>query len=302
MTDKTTHITEWLDETRAQGAKRVELHYRTDGSLVRTWTLAANANDNTPGPTSTEIAAQIVKRAEREGATQAAVRVTFTILAFVDGSDAYADRTQLIVDGANAKGQGAGGAGDAEESTPSAIIGTLVKMVGEQHRMLLSGQESRHVHAEQMIDRLSRENDGYRNERIKVWELVEAASSAQLEREQKQQQLRLASRRDDFLFEKLSMIAPIALNRLMGGGPGKGSPFFGEEMVRQFLSSLTPGQVDGMLKNQPLALSPDQLGLIAELTLAYEQRERQRRPLNADGTPVAADANGVDASSKGPVS
>jgi hypothetical protein len=71
------------------------------------------------------------------------------------------------------------------------------------------------------------------------------------------------------------------------------------------LGSLSGEQTDAMLKNQPLALNEAQLALIAELHLAYAQKEKQRerRHINVHATKVddAGDGDNV-ASSKEPPS
>ena len=284
-------IQEWLTEARAQGARRVELRVKLDGSMVRAWPLVGNENAGTPG--DEEIAAQIVKRAEREGLAQPSQRVTFTVMAFLEG-EAYCDRTMLVVDGANAKGRGLE---EEAEPTTIGILMQLSRMVGEQHRLLLSSQESRHVHAERMIERLESQNATLQAERLKVWETAERLSNMQLEREAARRSLELEGKRDEFLFQKLDAMIPVLLNRLLGGGPGKGTPFFGEEMVRVLLGSLSGEQVDAMLQNQPLSLSQEQMAIIAELTMAYKQREEQRKKRSLNG--VAPTATSGETNGKG---
>jgi len=298
MTTKADDVTSWVEEVRAQKAVRLELHSKLDAQLIRPWRLADN-----DGKDSVTIAAEILRRAEREGVAVPVIRATFVLYAYENEGAAYLDRMMLVVDGGNAKGKN----GDVEEyeASSAGLMTQLMRTNLDQTRLILSSQESRHMHAEQMIDRLSKDNERLQSERIKVWTLLEQVQTMHLEREQLRQAMALEEKRDQFVFEKLSMMLPVALNRFMGGGPGKGTPFFGEEMMRQLLGSLSAEQTDAMLKNQPLALNEAQLALIAELHLAYAQKEKQRerRHINVHATKVeevSEETNGT--SSKEPPS
>ena len=293
MVTKLESVQEWIEDVRGQKAKRLELHSKLDAGLIRTWRLGDNDGEDTA-----TIAGQIYRRAEREGQGVPVVRATFILFAFLDEGAVHCDRTTIIVDGSNAKGKSGEGV-EEYDSSQTGLLTQLMRTNLDQTRLILNSQESRHVHAEQLIDRLQKDNVQLQSERIKVWSLLEQVQTMHLEREQLRNAMRLEEKRDEFIFEKLSMMLPVALNRVMGGGPGKGTPFFGEEMTRQLLGSLTPEQTDAMLKNQPLQLSESQLALIAELTLAYAEKEKQRerRKINVHATKVedgASTTNGKE--------
>lgn len=68
------------------------------------------------------------------------------------------------------------------------------------------------------------------------------------------------------------------LNRLTGGGKGKGAPMMGQTMVMKLLASLKPEQVDALTTG--LALEPEQIALFGELYMAYgdlAKREQARK-------------------------
>lgn len=285
-------VKEWLDDVARSKVTRIELHSKIDSKIITTLQLGTGAND---GEDLGSVAERLFKRAVREGAAIPVVRATFFLFAYKGEGPNYVDSTSIVVDGANAKGK----SGEHVEEYESSVTGLLTQLMRtnlDQTRLILSSQESRHVHAEQLIDRLQKDNERYQSERIEVWKLLETVQTMHLEREQIRNAMVLEGKRDDFIFDKMNMLVPVVLNRLMGGGPGKGTPYFGEEMLRVLLGSFTPQQTDAMLKNQPLQLSEAQLGLIAELTLAYAEKEkqRQRRHINVEANKVAdADANGV---------
>lgn len=285
-------IKEWLDDVARSKVTRIELHSKIDSKIVTTLQLGTGAND---GEDLGSVAERLFNRAVREGAAIPVVRATFFLFAYKGDGPNYCDSTSIVVDGANAKGKSA----EHVEEYDSSVTGLLTQLMRtnlDQTRLILNSQESRHVHAEQLIDRQAKEITRLTSERIEVWKLLEQVQTMHLEREQIRQAMVLEGKRDEFIFEKLNAIVPVALNRLMGGGPGKGTPYFGEEMLRSLLGSFTPEQTDAMLKNQPLCLSEAQLAVIAELTLAYAEKEKQkqRRHINVEAKKVEeSEANGI---------
>jgi hypothetical protein len=91
------------------------------------------------------------------------------------------------------------------------------------------------------------------------------------------------------------MLFPIAMNRLLGGGPGKGTPFFGEEMVRQIMGNIKPDEVDAFMRTTNMR--PELQALFTELYLAYWQKEQARK---AAEEKAAAEANGAAPSGSAP--
>jgi hypothetical protein len=83
------------------------------------------------------------------------------------------------------------------------------------------------------------------------------------------------------------MLFPVAMNRLLGGGPGKGTPFLGEEMVRQIMGNISPDEIDAFMRSA--SMRPELQALFSELYLAYWNKEQARKKADADK--AASDAN-----------
>jgi hypothetical protein len=96
-----------------------------------------------------------------------------------------------------------------------------------------------------------------------------------MERERARVEMKLADDRQKYVAEKIDMLFPIAMNRLLGGGPGKGTPFFGEEMVRQIMGHIKPDEVDAFMRSANMR--PELQALFAELYLAYWNKEQARK-------------------------
>ena len=74
----------------------------------------------------------------------------------------------------------------------------------------------------------------------------------------------------DFIRQKLDLIAPVILSKLLSTGVGKGQgTVMGEELLRQFLKSLRPEQVRAIVAS----LGPDQVVTMVELYERYNDRE-----------------------------
>ena len=61
--------------------------------------------------------------------------------------------------------------------------------------------------------------------------LAEELAKDDLEREMTRRRMALDEKRTAFLGEKLNDLIPIAMNRLTGGGHGKGMPVAGEQVI-----------------------------------------------------------------------
>jgi hypothetical protein len=97
-------------------------------------------------------------------------------------------------------------------------------------------------------------------------ELYERLTSMQHERELDVKRLEQADKRQEFLREKLDMLAPVLMSKIV---PGANKGALGEELIRQLLKSLTPEQMQTIVG----ALSPEQAAVINEVYVAYGERE-----------------------------
>ena len=101
----------------------------------------------------------------------------------------------------------------------------------------------------------------------KVAELYERLTSMQHERDLEVMRIQQADKRQDFLKDKLDMLAPVLVSKVLPGAAKGGA--LGEELIRQFLKSLSPKQMEAIVGS----LSPEQAAVINEVYVAYGERE-----------------------------
>jgi hypothetical protein len=98
--------------------------------------------------------------------------------------------------------------------------------------------------------------------------------------------LAITKQRDVFIQDRLECLLPVVLNRVLGGGPGKGTPFLGEEMVRQLVGRLSAEEVESIAQ----AIRPELQALFVELYLAYWSNERQQEGVASKPAPESGRA------------
>jgi hypothetical protein len=151
----------------------------------------------------------------------------------------------------------------------------LMKEHGELHRLLIMSQEGRAEADARSIDRLLEQLNQHEMKRAAMLEMYEKLQSMQMDRERERVEMKLAEDRQQFIGKKIEMALPIVMNRLLGGGPGKGTPFFGEEIVRQIMDNIKPHEIDGFMRST--SLRPELQALFTELCLAYANKEEEER-------------------------
>jgi hypothetical protein len=105
---------------------------------------------------------------------------------------------------------------------------------------------------------------------MQVIELFERLISLQHERDLATIRERRADKKHDFVREKLDMLTPVLMSKVLGAGDPKGSgSLMGEELLRQFLKSLKSEQMRAIWS----ALSPEQAATMFELYDRYGQRD-----------------------------
>ena len=101
----------------------------------------------------------------------------------------------------------------------------------------------------------------------KVAELYERLTSMQHDRDLEVLRLQQSDKRQEFLRDKLDMITPVLMSKVMPGVAKGGA--LGEELIRQFLKSLSPQQMEAIVGS----LSPEQAAVINEVYVTYGERE-----------------------------
>lgn len=158
------------------------------------------------------------------------------------------------------------------EANARLAIGQTVDIIGH-YRALLVAREKR-------IEDLEAKYS-------KVIELYERLSSLQHERDLEIMRVKQSEKGQEFLREKFEMLAPVVMAKFFPGA-SKGA-MLGEELLRQFLKSLSPKQMEGLMGT----LSPEQFAVINEIYSAYGEKDLAREEAKKNGKKNGS-ANGTN--------
>jgi hypothetical protein len=283
---------EWLSSVASEGLGRLELLRYIDRSRVREWRWpgAAAANDSI---NLDERAKEMVRTAERDGLSRYQREVSYLLIAYRpedQGGGDFAEHT-FRVPGGSSKG---GAHGDDEQpATRDGLLQQLMKHNADMHRLLLASHEGRTASLERQLVYLTDRVEAADKRHMHVITLAEELASQKMEQELQRKQFELEERRQKYVSEKLDTFAPVALNRLLGGGPGSGKLPMGDELIKQLFGKMSAERVEALLTGQPITLSADEAMLVAEIYATFGSKDAAReaarngRPLNGH------DANGV---------
>jgi hypothetical protein len=275
-------VAEWIEGLKSEGVVRLELRTTSGDKAVLRMQLAANADSN-------KLADRALKRARSTGLGMTCVRATFFLNAFdASGGDAVEEQTIVVAGGNAGKGESS-----EEGTTAERWNGHLLKAHAELHRLLITSQEGRQMASERLINQLGSRLDSHEERYVKVLALYETLVSHQYEREQAARQHTLDEKKFEMLGRKIDQLTPIVTNRLLGGGPGKGTPFMGEEMVKQLLANMSKDTIDKIMAGLPA----EQSALFAELYMAYaaaneaQEKAQAEQKINEGGATSSAGAS-----------
>ena len=257
-----TEIAEWVESVKSDGVVRLALKASGGVTHIKLFELAANADPM-------RIAKTAIERAKTRGATMGCVRAMFFLYAYSAAGGEHVDEQVIVVPGGNAGKGESSEEGTAQERMTNHLLRAHVEL----HRLLITSQESRSIASERIIESLSAQLDRHERRRIETLDLHEKLVDGHERRDLAQKQFLLEEKRQDMLERKIDLLAPILVNRLMGGGPGKGTPYMGEEMVKQLLGSLAPETVEKLMSSLPA----EQTALFSELYMAYAAAEEKRK-------------------------
>jgi hypothetical protein len=246
-------LAQWLERQIADGTTRIILRQKTDeggDTLVREFPAEGGAN---------ALADTIYRRAHDDG-RHFRGRSLYGVFAYRDRD--YVDRFFFAVEG-DQEQQHFG----TREANLSGVTSQLMRH-NEANARLAIGQTLDVIgHYKSLLAAREKRIEELETKYWKVTELYERLTSMQHERELETMRMAQSDKRQEFLREKLDMIAPVVLSKLAPGA-AKGAAL-GEELLRQFLKSLSPNQMDAIVGS----LKPEQAAVINEIYLAYGERE-----------------------------
>jgi hypothetical protein len=293
-------LSEWLRGCLTEGVGRLELLRTLDNKRLRDmqWPTSAAANDTLH---TDDRVRELVKIAERDAANRHQREVIYCVWAFRPGADAnagyFAEHT-FTCPGKNAA-NGHGNDLAPVEPTMVGVFTLLLRHIETKDRALMTLVESRNVQLERMLDSANHRAELADKRRLEVFELLEQLGSAKADRELSERRALAEEKRDALITQKLDVLMPIAMNRLLGGGPGTNTLPAGQELIKQLFGKMQGERLEQLMSGGPLQLSPDEALLVAEIYSTFGSQERAReamqqahepRPLNQQDNGAAAAA------------
>ena len=191
----------------------------------------------------------------------------------------YTDRTFLTVDpdqdaapraGTALATLDAGGGLNDERAQAASVVGLLMKHTHASAQLALGTTIDIVAHYKEESERKDARIRELEERQARVLTMYEELLSAKHERELEMLRATNSEKRKDHLLEKLDMLIPVAVAKVLPGG-GKNAAL-GEELMRQLLKSLSREQLGALVGH----LNPEQAALIHEIYVAYCEREEQR--------------------------
>jgi hypothetical protein len=268
-------IANWLRTQVSDGCCRVHLTQRVgvENQHVREWPIAEGVD--------VDALAEEIDRRMREEARVLRGPTRYTIFGFKLGAYDYHDRKIVLIEGIGASTDMV--LGETEQPDGRGIVSQMMRhneasarislgqtmAIVEHYKAILHERDARIAVLEQKLEQLG--------------ELQQEIVSMQHERNLDIIREKRADRRHAFLREKLDMLTPAIMSKVLGAGTAKGQgSMFGEELLRQFLKSLGAKQYAAITN----ALTPEQVVALTEIFERYSERETQRERAAA-----AAEAN-----------
>jgi hypothetical protein len=282
----TSEIAEWIESLREQGFRKMELKPDKGGATIKNW-------PKVPEGAEVSKAAEIaLARAQNRGHSARGALACFTLEA--TGPDELRDSCEIVVPGGWAAGNEAPDMDPAERFTRD-----LTRSFLDLHRILISSDDTRSRANEKLIENMSAQLDAHDKRRVSIFDLWERVQGKQMERDLMLKDAERADENAKWGRNKLDLVIPVAMNRLAGGGPGKGTPYFGEEMVKAFLKSLSPEKCAKIMEGG--VLEPEQAAVFAELYLAYAEAEKKEEARKINEHETNGHTNGAGAAGRKPI-
>lgn len=255
-------VGDWLRMQLRDECTRIVLRQRVGDveQHVREWTMAPD--------TDVVVLAEEIRAKMNDEARQLRGPTLFALFSFRPDRPMHVDRMMRRVEGSG--GSGSAIFGETEMADPRGIVAMMMRHSEAAARIAL-GQTLEIVEHYKSIGKEQAERVSTLEERqAENIKLFERLMSLQHERDMEKMR---ESRKDEgraFVRQKIDLIAPVLLSKVLSAGMGKGQgSVMGEELLRQFLKSLQPAQVQAIIG----ALGPEQIVSMVELYERYSDRE-----------------------------
>jgi len=289
----------WLQTIRKQAATTLHLRQSPIDKHLLTWTLPANGEGD--GAPMNDIATVLLEAATRHARSQALPDVGFTVFAFIGPDTDKPVNSYPFRCGGNSSVKSSI-LGDLESPSATGLLGMLMRHTESMHKTQSDGTSEREAAYRQQIadlmaknERLQDRVDNEAARRLEIVALAEDLTRDKFTRDLQERRFALDKKKTEFLETQLSSLFPVLLNRVTGGGRGKGAPMMGELLLMKFLASLTPDQVSTAISG--LDLKPEQVALFGELYSSYgekyaSQKKKQHQEQSVGDTNGAAKGDG----------
>jgi hypothetical protein len=268
-------LAQWLERQVADGVTRLVLRQKGDeggDTLVREFPV-----EGAGGPGA--LADTLHRRAKDDG-RHFRGRSLYGVFAYRDRD--YIDRYFFSVEGDEEQHHFG-----TREANLSGVTSQLMRHNEANARLAIGQTLDVIAHYKTLLTAREKRIEELETKYWKVAELYERLTSMQHERELDAMRMAQADKRQEFLREKLDMLAPVVLSKLAPGA-SKGVAL-GEELLRQFLKSLSPQQMDAIVGS----LKPEQAAVINEIYLAYGERELATEKAKKNGKKTNGVSNGA---------
>ena len=267
------------------GPGTTTLDLRRPGAAKRVQKFSRSANGDGPD----ELASKIQKAAEIDGQSRDVPIVYYELEASGPNSDQEPDAIFNL----RVKGSGGGAGLDFDQPDIGQAFVHMVRANNELLRMLMASRDTSQEMLLRQLEYQGNQIQKHDERRVALFRLMEDMSEAKLRRELESNNAKLLEKRQELVAEKIGYYLPVAMNRLLGGGPGTGKTPMGEQLLNTLLEGMRPEQIEAITRGEPIALSEEQQLIFAELYVAAAAKARARAPKPIDVEPTDKGKNGA---------
>jgi len=257
-------LANWIRVQIGKGCVRVTLCQRVgnENQHICDWTIAADLDADA-------LAEDANKRMHDEARTLRGPTF-FMMFGFKPGECDYADRKIFRIEGVGANPETL--LGETEQADPRGIVSQMMRHNEASVRISLGQTLNIVEHYKAMLRERDARIATLEEKLGQVGELQQQFVSMQHERSLDFIREKRVDRRTAFVREKLDMLTPVLMSKMLGANAPKGSgSIFGEELLRQFLKSLGPEQYRAIAST----LNPEQSITLHEILDRYARREEE---------------------------